>query len=977
MSTFQSHRRDFLKASAGLSAGLGRATPSRRRATGADKRPPFRITLAAPSFRLRAMLFLFFSTVPLLVASAAEGQLRTVRPAEGGCRHIHASGEPAPPATIPDWVHDALVVTNPAAAVGGCRARIYTPADNGVLPWREALIRWLTGSHVMGNSAVLVRQEGLEGGAGLSAVVDPNADYLFQVAVFVPGEKTFGDPQDKSLKIWVTVLDVGNNDNVIAEAPVEWSASDWVTGQVAFSSSNAREVRCVVRAKAPLRLPCFYFAEKFRLTRKDRQWWAPQNLFNASPTAVGLEDQRKRLLETLDPDVVGGHNGVYLNGDDFFTARGVAVGGGQWEQEYDTSGVGDPEVAPWLENARLRWLDGSAPEPNRLWRGYLMCHNAPEWHKYQQKRLARTASEVQMLSQDNIGSPSFLRWEGRACFCHGCCEGFRHWLSAQWTAGHLRSAGIAHPAAFDIIEYVKKNEKDRIAKGRDAVLADPVLRAYVQFQYASQLEHWRDTVTAVKQAAGHPIAICGNQWGAGGKRPYSVALSQIGDAAAVETGAGPLTSQQRAWDALASKTPLAAGEYRRPVWLYMTSLFHAPEAARSRLRMTAAQAWADGGIPTPWATAPGSSGWFYDTEAHLCRFVQKHRALFARRDRSANVALVYSLPTHAWRSFRAFKLSSDAYARWYVAWAQLLEEAHIPYEINCWWHPLLGDDRVSLGRLDRHQVLILPGVDCFTDGQRQAVRAFQARGGRVLTVASSACCDADAVPRPAGQALAAPGDQLLEVDPELLTRYARAGEKPSPETATEMADASRQLQAILRRAVANDTLLETDAPAHVWANLWLDDTRQVLALHLVNGVNGGIDVAADRFRPVGGTRWRVRLPAGLAVDRALAISPDESGDGETLPVEVAGGWATVVVPKVESYTIVALYRGNALTASANVAKARRAHWRASVIGCQPDAGFNAHLDKTLALLRAGQLAAGAPAAAELLHRTQSELKSRR
>ena len=513
-------------------------------------------------------------------------------------------------------------------------------------------------------------------------------------------------------------------------------------------------------------------------------------------------------------------------------------------------------------------------------------------------------------------------------------------------------------------------QETHIAKGRDAVLADPVLRAFIQFHYASQLDRWRDNVLAAKKAAGHQIVVCGNQWGAGGRRPYSVALSQISDVVVAETGGGPLTAQHRAWDALSSKLGLAAGEYRRPVWLYMTSLFHAPEAARSRLRMTAAQAWADGGVPSPWATAAGASGWFYDTEAQLSRFVQKNRALFARRDRCANVGLVYSLPTHAWQKSRAFNLSSGSYSQSFVAWAQLLEQARVAYEVSCWWHPLLGDDRVSLERLKRYQVLVLPGVDCFSDTQREAVRAFQARGGRVITVTTQTSYDADGVPRPTGETLAADGDRLIQVDSGLLTQYARGNARHSPETAVETAAAASELQAVLHRAVADDRMLETDSPANVWATVWLDDTRQVLALHVVNG---RIDVTADRFRPVKGSRWRVRLPASLSVTEAVVISPDEPGDGKPLAVEVAEGWATVVVPNVESYTVVALYCGEALTAASHLAEARRAHWRASLMGGEADTGFQARLQKTLALLRAGRLDAGATAAAELARGEKARL----
>jgi len=50
---------------------------------------------------------------------------------------VNASSDPTSP---PDWVQDALVVAMPAAAVGGCQAGIYTPAVNGVRPWKQALI---------------------------------------------------------------------------------------------------------------------------------------------------------------------------------------------------------------------------------------------------------------------------------------------------------------------------------------------------------------------------------------------------------------------------------------------------------------------------------------------------------------------------------------------------------------------------------------------------------------------------------------------------------------------------------------------------------------------------------------------------------------------------------------------------------------------------------------------------------------------
>ena len=282
------------------------------------------------------------------------------------------------------------------------------------------------------------------------------------------------------------------------------------------------------------------------------------------------------------------------------------------------------------------------------------------------------------------------------------------------------------------------------------------------------------------------------------------------------------------------------------------------------------------------------------------------------------------------------------------------------YEVNCWWHPLLGDDRVSLKRLSRYQVLILPGVDCFSDAQREAVRAFQARGGKVLSVACSTACNADAVPRPSGETLALPGESRIEIDPHLASTYAKAGDKPFAELPPETHEAGREMHKALDRALSGAKLLETDAPRDVWANLWLDDTRRVLALHLVNG---GIEVQANRFRMVEDSRWRVRLPAGLEVNRAVLISPDECNErmeAKPLAVDVVDGWATVRVPRLECSAVVALFEGEALAAAEDLAQARRAIWRASLIRGPGDESQSARLEEVLTRLRNGPLEAAIP-----------------
>src|SRR5690606_29033963 len=107
-----------------------------------------------------------------------------------------------------DWVRDLVVISMPAAAAGGKKAGVYTAAENGIVPWKQAIIRWLTSRSVRGNGGVLIRQEGPEGGAGLTAVVDPNADYSFEVLIHVPGGSYFGTKQEEGMQVWVAVLDM-------------------------------------------------------------------------------------------------------------------------------------------------------------------------------------------------------------------------------------------------------------------------------------------------------------------------------------------------------------------------------------------------------------------------------------------------------------------------------------------------------------------------------------------------------------------------------------------------------------------------------------------------------------------------------------------------------------------------------------------------------------------------------------------------
>ncbi|MBD1422329.1 hypothetical protein [Sphingobacterium chuzhouense] len=806
--------------------------------------------------------------------------------------------------TASEWVRDLVVVAMPAAAVGGQNAGVYTAAENGIEPWKQAIIRWLTSRNVRGNGGVLIRQEGADSGAGLTSVVDPNADYIFEVLIHVPGGSYFGTKQEDSMQVWAAVLDM--EDRVIEKKQVDIVRGDWAKGTVSFSSGDLREVRCVVYATSVKRYPCLYYADEFRLSREDYAWWNPQNYFHSSRTTAKLKDNRQVLMDTLHPDALAGHNGVYLNWDGFFSDKGVFVGGGNWEQEYNHVSIDDPMLPSFEDNGIARDIDGKKIGTSLLWPGYQMCHSAPAYRKYFIDRVTRISPEINLFTQDNINMPSFQGW-GKGCFCTWCNKEFRQWLANNRSLDLVKRTGIQDAGSFDILKYVDGVRQKIDTQKEQFVLRDPVLKAYLLFQYVSQVNLWKDAVSKIKQAANHPIAVMGNQYGNNGEKPFSVALSQAGDVVCTESNIGTdakFALFDRIKALMLVKLGYASGEFRRPVWLQYSALFHSPVAAKSRLRFISAQSLANNGIPFTWATTVGPSGWFFDTEASICRFMQRYRQLFSRCDGYANVGLVYSLPTQMWKRCAAFELSPEKYQTWFYSFAMALEEMHISYEVNCWWHPLLGDDTVSMQRLSRYKVLILTGVECFTESQLKQLQQFKKRGGHIITVALPNLYDENV--EPISSSVFNEGRQVTKVSPDILTDYKHF---------------HNTFQNLIAKALEGHEIIRTDAPKEIWSSLQLDERGKVLSLHLVNG---NINEPEDKFYPTKETTWSVRLPKGFVVDRAKLIRLENPEQTVDVSVQVTQGQVKVTVPLIEGYTIVSFYSGSAWEEAEAKSKARRA-----------------------------------------------------
>src|SRR5690606_23715738 len=107
----------------------------------------------------------------------------------------------------------------------------------------------------------------------------------------------------------------------------------------------------------------------------------------------------------------------------------------------------------------------------------------------------------------------------------------------------------------------------------------------------------------------------------------------------------------------------------------------------------------------------------------------------------------------------------------------------------------------------------------------------------------------------------------------------------------------------------------------------LDEDKEVLSLHLVNG---NIDEKKDVFRTVRESTWRVRLPDGFQADQAKIVRLEAPEESEVVPIRISKGQVSIKVPRIDCYTIVSFYAGDALKKAEERSKGRRADLMSTV-----------------------------------------------
>ena len=633
-------------------------------------------------------------------------------------------------------------------------------------------------------------------------------------------------------------------------------------------------------------------ADRLRVDARDG-WWSDVLIVSdgSGPTDV---------LRTLRPDALNwAHYELPSYLADIGTRRVASAG-----LEYQESEELPPDdLEGWAFASSLAYDVFDLPMYYAQWGGsYFMDPHASAWASAVLEGIRDALADNAGVSQDNIGVPPFIK--GRGGFSPREKAQFVDFLLERFSPIELLLLGI-DVTSFDIAAHIRTHG---YLDGNPGALEDPVFRAFVLYQYVSNLDIWRGMLEDLGIDASTDKIVHGNQYGVWGRwdsNPYSVLLSQLHQVIEIEYVGYLDTVPPDARDSLIYKIGLASGLMEKPVWIrgivYDWGRQTAVLRAGHLLALTAS-AYANGAVRTfeySHGTPQGTVDIPEDASESLLAYygwLDEVRFLFEKRRPVADVAVVYSIPTLMWRYFPATGHFNAAQIAGLSGFADVLDREHILYDVVIFGHPDLWSDEGLAERLASYDVAILPDVDCLSGEQVEILQAFVASGGRLLVTGDTGARDEGFVVQNASRTaslLGHPNVVRLDGTPgRSLYRSSDAGR-----SAERQPIASR-----VRALLGDDLVLRTSAPDTVCINAYTTGS----GLYTVHLLNLGYDENTDVLEPTGPFEVRFRLPPNArATDSRVFLFGD---DGTRLALDAVrdGAWTAVTVPGVATHAILAV-----------------------------------------------------------------------
>ena len=720
---------------------------------------------------------------------------------------------------------------------------------------------------------------------------------------------------------------------VVARAKPVSETGRWVRSALRIDRPAGRLFYFGIEATKKGRAPAFYYVDAFSL----RFGHSRHNLLENADFEQDASDKRAQLLKDFDPDLVNVWHASQLNRDGFFSKHGVRIA--SWGKvEYDAAIDWDKRLEEFKAKAAKRDINGNiVVRPGQPPFTYAMCHHSPVWHEYQKAGLTSIVGENDALGQDNICNPSFRTKD--ACFCEWCERDFRKYLKSKFSRSQLARLIPGSIDDFSIADYVRSI---RATRPGAEILEDPLAREFIRCQYLYAKRLLADIVQAIDEKAkamGRAVPFFGNQgapWGGIRMPVYSVIISDIVDAQCLEVFLFRPYRQRRrhAWGALQYKLMRAATLNAKPVWSLLPQ--EEPRRFPTGAQLHVAEALSNGAVPILiWSAMSYPPLHVYNAHRQYARLLNENRALFLEREPLAQVGLVYSVPTCFWRYFPSYRLYGAPHGTLIGGVARILEDAHIPYEVVVFGHPDLLDDREQLRALRRFKVLVLTAVECISDEQASALRAFVESGGWLVVIGNLGARNEEYVRR--DETVLA----TLMNEPELRKRVVVLPESIIREymsirtnkTAVERAFAT--VRRAVMRGLAGRELLKTNAPATVWITLWKAPNDRRVSVHLVNY---DVNLERSEFVPARNIKVTVRLPRGFHFNRVRLLAPGETP--MDLPFQRGEDTVSFRIPLVRCYAIAVITTDDELDAANLIANVwrniDRAHVAARACGTKVD-----------------------------------------
>jgi hypothetical protein len=551
----------------------------------------------------------------------------------------------------------------------------------------------------------------------------------------------------------------------------------------------------------------------------------------------------------------------------------------------------------------------------------------PRWAQILRYDMLTSPLFADGISQDNLGAP--LSRMGPAAlgrFGDAASRGFAAWLSGRGEAPQppIRADLRARlwGAFATLPPYAPSVDADRLAISRAAqsLCADPRMAEYQLYLHAANLHAFARHYTDLRRVAardGRAFDVHGNMGGGIiGASAYPIALGEIVDSLWFESsGVAEYDQIERGWWNAYGSLRLVLAEAiargRKPAYFPVGSTRQSADL----LALDLAEVSAGGGVPlvSPDALAADAPALVPTIDAFL-RLRDGERAFFAPkgRARSADVALLYSLPTFVFDPCVPGASSTDSPPLNDLSGAaRALEQGHIPYDALVLGHADLGGDRATLAALRSHALVIAPSVGNLSESQISLLERYLRDGGKLGVLGRVGVRDERNRPRAADVAarLRAAGD--------VRTLLGGASFPPTRQVdgAQTKTKAARFLEEI--SAALPDPGIAGPLPPTLWVKTW----RHAGGRFSAHFVNYAIDRSTREAQPTAPVVIRLLLPPYVKAGTARWLEPGKPA--RSVAVVSRGGSHELELPSIRVYGVLAFGSPTPARADGRVADAAR------------------------------------------------------